>query len=248
MGLETDTSKFKIGDGSTAWTSLAYGLGDHGNLTGLGDDDHTQYTKHSLATAVSDFLVASGAGAFVKKTLAEVKTILGLAGTVGGNVPASAAADDVMVGDSTTGNWIKKTIAEFKAILGVSEWITPTFDAGDFTASGSMTWTVEAGDVAVYRYKMLSADTMVLQWSISTTTVGGTPSYALRIKIPNGKTAAGVQDVLSYGSDNGTTMVNLVEVSNGVTYIEIFTTVAAANWSASTNTTFVRGQIILKVS
>ena len=51
---------------------------DHGALTGLADDDHTQYIKHSLATALSDFLVASGAGAFVKKTLAEVKTILGL--------------------------------------------------------------------------------------------------------------------------------------------------------------------------
>ncbi|KJR48388.1 Phage tail fiber protein [Desulfosporosinus sp. I2] len=33
---------------------------------------------HSLATAVSDFLVSSGAGVFVKKTLEEVKTILGL--------------------------------------------------------------------------------------------------------------------------------------------------------------------------
>lgn len=35
--------------------------------------------KHSLATAESDFLVASGSGAFVKKTLAETKTILGVA-------------------------------------------------------------------------------------------------------------------------------------------------------------------------
>jgi len=25
LGLETDTSKFKVGDGSTAWNSLAYG-------------------------------------------------------------------------------------------------------------------------------------------------------------------------------------------------------------------------------
>lgn len=33
---------------------------------------------HSLATAANDFLVASKAGTFVKKTLAEVKTILGL--------------------------------------------------------------------------------------------------------------------------------------------------------------------------
>ena len=25
MGIETDTDKFKLGDGATAWTSLAYG-------------------------------------------------------------------------------------------------------------------------------------------------------------------------------------------------------------------------------
>ncbi len=49
---------------------------DHGALGGLADDDHTQYTKHVLATAASDFLVASGAGVFVKKTLAEAKAIL----------------------------------------------------------------------------------------------------------------------------------------------------------------------------
>ena len=48
----------------------------HDELTGLADDDHPQYIKHSLATAISDFLVASGAGVFVKKTLAEVKTLL----------------------------------------------------------------------------------------------------------------------------------------------------------------------------
>lgn len=52
---------------------------DHGlamTAASLLDDDHTQYIKHSLATAISDFLVASGAGAFVKKTLAEVKSLL----------------------------------------------------------------------------------------------------------------------------------------------------------------------------
>ena len=41
-------------------------------------DPHTPYVKHSLATALNDFLIASGASVFVKKTLAEVKTILGL--------------------------------------------------------------------------------------------------------------------------------------------------------------------------
>jgi hypothetical protein len=54
---------------------------DHGGLAGLGDDDHTQYIKHALVTAANDFLVASGNGAVVKKTLAEAKTILGITGS-----------------------------------------------------------------------------------------------------------------------------------------------------------------------
>lgn len=49
---------------------------DHGSLGGLLDNDHTQYILHSLATAANDFLVASGAGVFAKKTLAEVGAIL----------------------------------------------------------------------------------------------------------------------------------------------------------------------------
>jgi Phage tail-collar fibre protein len=39
---------------------------------------HIGHIGHALATAVNDFLVASAPGAFVKKTLAEVKAILGL--------------------------------------------------------------------------------------------------------------------------------------------------------------------------
>lgn len=49
---------------------------------------------HSLATAASDFLVASGAGAFVKKTLVETKALLGLVITAGKTVTVT---DDVTV-------------------------------------------------------------------------------------------------------------------------------------------------------
>lgn len=56
---------------------------DHGaGLKGLTHNDHPQYIKHSLATAVNNFLVASGAGVFVKKTLAEVKTLLAIASDI----------------------------------------------------------------------------------------------------------------------------------------------------------------------
>ncbi|KKM62099.1 hypothetical protein LCGC14_1525110, partial [marine sediment metagenome] len=51
---------------------------DHALLANLTApaDDHTQYILHSLADAADDFLVASGADTFVKKTLAETGAIL----------------------------------------------------------------------------------------------------------------------------------------------------------------------------
>jgi len=60
-GLETDTRKVKMGDGSTAWNSLSYwfdpsvsGVSDHGDLTGLSDDDHTAYATNVELTAHLD--------------------------------------------------------------------------------------------------------------------------------------------------------------------------------------------------
>jgi len=98
---------------------------DHGGLGGLADDDHTQYVKHSLATAVSDFLVASGAGVFVKKTLAETKTVLGLGSAAytasTDYVPHSlaTAVSDFIVA-SGAGVFVKKTLAEVKTILSLA--------------------------------------------------------------------------------------------------------------------------------
>jgi len=66
-----------IGSVQCVARSMFYeGLIDHGGLLGLGDDDHPQYIRHALATAIFDFLVASGPGVFIKATLAQVKVIL----------------------------------------------------------------------------------------------------------------------------------------------------------------------------
>jgi len=76
--LDTTSAAYYEKTGTSTWTQRGTLGQDHGSLGGLADDDHPQYIKHSLAEAISDFLVASGAGVFVKKTLAEVKTVLGL--------------------------------------------------------------------------------------------------------------------------------------------------------------------------
>ncbi|MCP3681688.1 MAG: hypothetical protein GY861_03265 [bacterium] len=61
---------------SSTSPSTGYVPTDHGSLAGLSDDDHPQYVLHSLADAENDFLIASGADTFVKKTLAETGAIL----------------------------------------------------------------------------------------------------------------------------------------------------------------------------
>lgn len=108
--LPNDTAKFLRGDGTwnipvglvTNGDSHDHAGGDggqvdHGGLGGLGDDDHTQYIKHSLATDVNDMLMASGAGTFVKKTVAQVQATLGL-----GSAAYTASSDYAVSGKGVT--------------------------------------------------------------------------------------------------------------------------------------------------
>ncbi len=67
------------------------------HLTALG----STYVSHSLAAAAKDFLVASAAGTFVKKTLAETQTILGLGSAAyTASTDYAVAAKGVTNGDS----------------------------------------------------------------------------------------------------------------------------------------------------
>ena len=131
----------------------------HSAMSNLDVDDHPQYILHSLATAVSDFLVASGAGVFIKKTLAEVKTILGLgsaaytAATAYVTHALATAANDFLVA-SGSGAYVKKTLAEVKTILGITnvedtthstDAHTMTIDGRDVSADGTKLDGIDSG-------------------------------------------------------------------------------------------------------
>lgn len=129
--------------------------------------------------------------------------------------------------------------------FGNEEFATPAFSAGNFTASGSMTWTVAAGDVATYRYKIVGR-TMTLQIYLNTTTVGGTLSSQLRIAVPAGRTIA--NNVLNncIVLDNNVRTGGYLIASSGLTYVTV-NRADAANWSASTDLTYVFGEIVFEV-
>ena len=129
----------------------------------------------------------------------------------------------------------------------IPAWTTPAFDVGNFTAAESMTWTVDSADVLTYAYSIVGK-TMSLNFLLSTTTVGGTLSNYLILKIPGGKTIAKYFSTIIFVTDNGVNAVGYMLGIAGTTEIRLYKDVSGVNWSASTNNTGVRGSIILEIN
>jgi len=68
-----------------------------------------------------------------------------------------------------------------------ADWNDVVYSAGNFTASGSMTWTVTSAQQLTYSY-ILSGHVMTISFAISPSTLGGTQSTYLYLAIPLGKT------------------------------------------------------------
>jgi hypothetical protein len=66
-----------------------------------------------------------------------------------------------------------------------AQWKSVPYDAGNFTASGAMTWTVEQTDQVNFRY-MVNDRTMTVALVVKFSSVGGTAHQELQIKIPGG--------------------------------------------------------------
>jgi hypothetical protein len=127
--------------------------------------------------------------------------------------------------------------------------ITPTFAAGDYTANGTMTWTVESGDVIAFTY-YLNGRNLTLAYAIEGTTIAAPLSTQLRMAIPNGYTiAAGTTQDQSWTFDNVTGKTGLTLAVFGEAYIRHYRDITlAANWEAVTNNGFIRGNITFGIS
>jgi hypothetical protein len=138
---------------------------------------------------------------------------------------------------------VTSSLTSFGASVGA--WTTPTFDAARFTAGGSMTWTVAAGDVTSEAY-MILGKTMWLNLWISTSTVGGTPATSLRYTLPASKTAAKYAQVSVHAYDNGVATEGRAFATAGGTYLTIYRSDLAA-WTASTDDTTVALTLCLEI-
>jgi Pectate lyase superfamily protein len=139
-------------------------------------------------------------------------------------------------------NVINQTTEDFG---NLGSWTAPAFSAGDFTASGSMSWTVGSGNVDTFAYN-IRGKVMTISLVLTNTTVGGAPAARLWIHIPAGKTAARHMAAPCFIIDGGIASTGFMNIAAGDTQISVNRT-DGANWSASSAATYVLGQIVLEI-
>ncbi len=130
------------------------------------------------------------------------------------------------------------------------DYITPAFSASDFTANGTMTWTVGSGDVLTAKY-YLRGRQLHLMLSVTNTTVGGSLNTELRYTLPNALTAGARTFVINgRATDNGgTPSAGLVGLAAGDTFLRMYKDASgSANWSAATDATNVEVQLTIEVT
>ena len=115
MGIETDTAKFKLGDGSTAWTSLAYG--------GIQGPAGT----NSVVAATSPITYNSGTS-----TVGIDQTAIGITTSQISDITSTAAELNILDGvtaDSTELNYVDGVTSGIQSQLDDKALLTPAVNA-----------------------------------------------------------------------------------------------------------------------
>lgn len=141
-----------------------------------------------------------------------------------------------LVYDDTTDRWRAFTVS-------AGAPLTPTFAAGDFTASAG-NWTLTAPDVTTHAYSQVNK-TLTVWLVVATTTVSTTPDY-LRSAIPGGFTATKGAGSYAQIDDNAVAMAGVAAVDAAGTTID-YDIASGATFAAATNTTGVTATLTFEV-
>lgn len=166
--------------------------------------------------------------------------------TIGNRVICTSTAGQIIGPNGSLLLWYDGTSSRWRLhVLNPGGPLTPAFSAGDFTANGSMTWTVASGDVTTYAYQQ-DGKRVTFWLYLDNTTVGGTPNTDLQISL-QGFTASKLVANSVRIRDNGTFATGVAYSAASGTVIGV-RRVDNTNWSTSTDTTDVHGQITVEVN
>lgn len=161
-------------------------------------------------------------------------------GNLGVDVPYPLAPGETveLVGRALTQWMIASTTAS-------GAWRDVSYVAGDYTANGAMTWTVEAGDVLEYRY-MIVGRTMFVSWFFDNTSVGGTLNNTLRVAVPAGYEIGDSTRTLYRRRESAAFAHAWMLTTAGDAFFQL-RMFDNANWASSTNATDVEGSAFFPI-
>lgn len=128
---------------------------------------------------------------------------------------------------------------------GDGPWAVVPFNAVDYTATAPMTWTVDQADVNSYAYS-IRGKTIVLAVNVYNSSVGGTPSLELQVKLPLGLIVKRKVNGYCLIGENGSLEIGGAFVEAGNTSLRI-RKVPNTNFSLSTNGTLVFASLTFEV-
>jgi len=130
-------------------------------------------------------------------------------------------------------------------------WITPTFAAGNYTASAAGAWTLASGDVTTQAYYVQGRRVHIMFYLITTsvTQSGGDPTSLVMSNALWGSftTARTALTPVVYNDNGAGNTVGYIQSSAGGTSA-IIQKLNAAQWATAANTTNVFGQAVLEVT
>ena len=176
LGLETDTSKIKAGDGSTAWTSLGYLINTGGYAS---YSDATANFTGTLQNGGSNVVVDTDIGVTVQGYDANTTTSTNTQTLTNKTIRDTVYALSGVAFDATNGAVQTKTLAAnttFTDSLTSGDAIVLQLEAGaSYTVTWpTMTWVTSGGNVAP---TLTAKDTLVF-WKVSSVLYGAyTGSY-----------------------------------------------------------------------
>jgi len=176
LGVETDTDKIKIGDGSTAWTSISYLI----NTSGYASySDTTANFTGTLQNSGSNVVVDTDIGSTVQGYDANTTTSTNTQTLTNKTVRDTVYALTGVAFDATNGAVQTKTLAAnttFTDSLTSGDAIVLQLEAGaSYTVTWpTMTWVTSSGNTAP---TLTAKDTLVF-WKVSSVLYGAyTGSY-----------------------------------------------------------------------